>query len=197
MEALGQLFVPVVAYALLFLVTVIDILLRKGPGPGAKAGWIFLSLIIPFIGSLIYAVSAKRRFVLIFFVLIVLGLAAFYGIKYYLNHKPRRDVTKEQGIAVTAESLFQTFKMNEDSGYRKYRDSAIQVTGEVDQVTTNQNNQKVIYLKTSDPMVVINCTFKEDPGTVQKGQTITFKGICTGYIADANVIINEGVIVRK
>jgi hypothetical protein len=196
MEALGQLFVPVVACGLLFLVTVIDILVRKGLGPGAKSGWILLSL-IPLIGPLIYAVSAKRRFVLIFFILVVLGLAAFYGTKYYLNHKPRRDVNKEQGIAVTAEELFQAFKMNEDSGYRKYRDSAIQVTGEVDQVTTNQNNQKVVYLKTSDPMVVINCTFKEDPGPVQKGQSITFKGICTGYIADANVIINEGVIVRK
>jgi hypothetical protein len=59
-----------------------------------------------------------------------------------------------------------------------------------------QRTRMVVDFKTSDPLVMINCTFKEDPGTLQPGQTITFKGICTGYIPDMNVVINEGVLVK-
>jgi len=138
-----------------------------------------------------------KKVLLWLFVIGVLGFGIVKGYVYYLNNKPHRDVTQEQGIKITAEELYQAFKTNESAAYKKYRDSAIQVTGVVEQVTANQNNQKVIYLKTSDPFVVINCTFKDDPGAIEKDQTITFKGICTGYLADANVIVNEGVLVKK
>lgn len=127
----------------------------------------------------------------------LLGFGIMKGYVYYLKNKPHRDVSRERAIPLTAEQLFQAFKTDEAQGYRLYRDSAVQVTGEVEQVTANQNNQKVVYLKTSDPFVVINCTFKEDPGAIQKGDTITFRGICTGYLADANVIVNEGVLISK
>lgn len=126
-----------------------------------------------------------------------LGFGIVKGYVYYLKNKPHRNVAQEHAVQLTAEDLFQAFKTNEAQAYKKYRDSAVQVKGEVEQVTANQNNQKVVYLKTSDPFVVINCTFKEDPGAIRKGDIITFRGICTGYLADANVIINEGILVRK
>jgi hypothetical protein len=50
-------------------------------------------------------------------------------------------------------------------------------------------------LKSSDPIFGVNCTFKNDPGPLQKNSTITFKGVCTGYLSD--VIINQGIIVKK
>jgi hypothetical protein len=194
MEVLGQFFIPVIAYGLLLLVTIIDLLVRRDMTTASKPGWFALSL-VPFAGSLIYAVAGRRRFVLVSFVLIVSGLGGFYGIKYYMTHKPARQVENEKGIEVTAQQIFDDFTNNEADANRKYLNKAIQVTGEVAEAKKNQDDKMVVLLKTTDPIFGVNCTFKEDPGVLQPGSTITFKGICTGFLSD--VVINEGVLVKK
>lgn len=130
--------------------------------------------------------------------LIVGGIGVIAGglIILRIYTKPHRDVTKEKGVELTAQSLYDAFKTNEADANTKYLDKAIVLTGEVGAVSTNQDGNTVVDFKTNDPMVVINCTFKEKPGQLSPGQTITFKGICTGYIPDANVVINEGVLVK-
>lgn len=118
-------------------------------------------------------------------------------IIYRIYTKPHRDVTKEEALVITADSLYQAFKANEESANKQYLDKAVAVSGEVVSVTTNQDGKTVADFKTADAFVVINCTFKEKPGDLKVGDTITFKGICTGYIPDANVVINEGVLVNS
>jgi uncharacterized membrane protein len=194
MEVLGQFFIPVIAFGLILLVTVVDLLLRKDLGASAKAGWFCVAL-LPFIGSLIYAISTRRRFVLVSCIVIILGLAFFYGTKYYLTHKPARAVENEKGMEVTAQQIFDDFTTNEAAANQKYLNKAIQVTGEVAEVKKNLDNKTVVLLKTSDPVFGVNCTFKTDPGVLQPGGAVTFKGICTGFLSD--VVINEGVIVKK
>ena len=88
------------------------------------------------------------------------------------------------------------FRTNEASANSQYLDKAIELTGTVADVSTNQEGQKVVNFSTNDPLVMINCTFKTDPGNLKAGDSITFKGICTGYIPDANVVINEGVLIK-
>lgn len=130
--------------------------------------------------------------------LLVIGLLGFgimKGYIYYLNNKPHRDVTKEQGVSVTAEQIFTDFSTNEAVANHKYLNKAIEVSGEVAEVKKNQDSSTVVVLKTTDPIFGVNCTFKQDPGNIQPGNKITFKGICTGFISD--VVINEGVLVRK
>jgi hypothetical protein len=195
MEALGQLLIPVIIYALLLLVTVIDLLVRKDLKVKAKFGWFLISL-IPILGSLIYGASTKRRFILICAVLAVVGLIAFYGAKYYMTHKPGRDVTKEQGIGITADSLYKAYATNETAADSLYSDKAIQVTGEVLQVSKDEGNFTSVELKTSDSAVTVNCKFKEDPGEIKPGGTITFKGRCTGFLM-VSIPIIEGVIIKK
>jgi hypothetical protein len=116
---------------------------------------------------------------------------------WWLFNKPHRDVTKEQGVQLSAQNLYDAFRTNEAEANKLYLDKAIEMTGEVGEVITNQDGNQVVNFKTNDPLFVINCTFKENPGELKPGQTITFKGICTGYIPDANVVINEGVLVKK
>lgn len=127
---------------------------------------------------------------------VVLGALAAGSYALYVYYKPHRDVTKEKGVQLSAQNLYDAFKTNEADANAKYLDKAIELTGEVGAVSKNQDGNTVVDFKTNDPMVVINCTFKTDPGTLTPGQTITFKGICTGYIPDANVVINEGVLVK-
>jgi hypothetical protein len=126
-----------------------------------------------------------------------IGLLVAAGLVYYVYNKPHRDVNTEKGVQLSAQNLYEAFRVNEDNGNKLYLNKAIEVTGEVADVSTNQDGKTVVNFKTSDPLVVINCTFKDNPGELKPGQTITFKGICTGYIPDANVVINEGVLVKK
>lgn len=125
-----------------------------------------------------------------------IGLVTGAAIVYRIYTKPHRDVTQEKGIALTAQQLYDAFRNDEAAANALYLDKAIELSGEVLDVSTNQDGKVVVNFKTSDPFVVINCTFKTDPGTLSVGQTITFKGICTGYIPDANVVINEGVLIK-
>lgn len=117
-------------------------------------------------------------------------------IAYRIFNKEHRDVTKEAGLQLSAQQLFDAFKTNEAEANKKYLDKAIQLSGEIADLSKNQEGNTVVNFKTNDPFVMINCTFKTDPGTLKAGETITFKGICTGYIPDANVVINEGVLVK-
>ncbi len=117
-------------------------------------------------------------------------------VVYRIYTKPHRDVSQEQGVQLTAQKLYDAFRINETEANKLYLDKAIELTGEVGEVKTNQDGKTVVDFKTNDPLVVINCTFKTSPGPLKTGETITFKGICTGYIPDANVVINEGVLVK-
>jgi hypothetical protein len=131
-------------------------------------------------------------------VLIVAGICIITGgiIVYRIYTKPHRDVSQEKGVQLSAQKLYDAFKTNEAAANTQYLDKAIELTGEVGAVSKNQDGNTVVDFKTNDPLVVINCTFKTDPGALKPGQNITFKGICTGYIPDANVVINEGVLVK-
>lgn len=115
---------------------------------------------------------------------------------YRIYTKPHRDVSVEKGVALTAQSLYDAFKTNEAVANTKYLDKTIELTGVVAEVTTNQAGNTVVNFTTTDPQFMINCTFKVNPGKLTPGETITFKGICTGYIPDFNVVMNEGVLVE-
>jgi hypothetical protein len=123
-------------------------------------------------------------------VLIIGGLC----YAYYIWNKPERDVTREQGIRIDAVAIFDSFTNNEPSANEAFLNKAIEVSGTVSDVKKNQAGETVVYLQSSDPVFGVNCTFKQDPGTIVKGSTITFKGICTGYLSD--VVINEGVLIK-
>ena len=131
--------------------------------------------------------------------LLIIGLICLLaggGLVYWIFNKPHRDVTQEKAVQLTAQKLFDAFKANEAAANQRYLDKAIELSGEVGEVIKNQEGQIVVNFKTNDPLFVINCTFKTNPGELKVGQNITFKGICTGYIPDANVVINEGILVK-
>jgi putative nucleic acid binding protein len=126
----------------------------------------------------------------------IVALIAFiaFACAFYIWNKPARDVTNESAIKVSAVAIFDSFNNNESSANNLFLNKAIEVTGVVNAVKKNQAGQTVVYLKSNDPMFGVNCTFKEDPGAINTNSTITFKGICTGYLSD--VVLNQGIIVK-
>lgn len=124
-------------------------------------------------------------------VLVLCGL--LYGI--YVWNKPMRDVADEKGIPVTASALFNEYVTDEAASNTKYLNKALEVTGVVSDVKKNDAGATYVILQSDDPMFGINCTFKEEPVGIAKGQTITLKGICTAYLDD--VIVNQAMLVDK
>jgi hypothetical protein len=129
--------------------------------------------------------------------LVLIGLVTGGFMVYRIFTKPHRDVSTEKALTISAQAIFDAFKNDEAAANQLYLDKAIQLSGEVLDISTNQEGKTVVNFKTNDPLFVINCTFKTSPGAINAGDTIVFKGICTGYIPDANVVINEGVLVKK
>ncbi len=134
--------------------------------------------------------SRKKSLVIGILIIITAGLCYCF----YIWNKSARDVSKEQGIHITAAAIFDSFTNNEQAANAAFLNKAIEVTGKVTDVKKNQAGETVVYLESSDPMFGVNCTFKQAPGALTKGTVITFKGICTGYLSD--VVINEGILVK-
>lgn len=128
--------------------------------------------------------------------LLVIGITAILGIAYalYVWYKPQRDVAREDGIAVTAQLIFDAYSQNENTANTTYLNKAVQVTGEVAAVKANQEGKVVITLQTSDPMFGVQCTMKEKVGT-KVGEKVTIKGICTGFLMD--VVLIDCVVMNE
>ena len=126
--------------------------------------------------------------------IIVIIILSGFGYAYYVWNKPARDVSNEKGIKISAVAIFDSFENNEQAANVSFLNKAIEVTGKVANIKTNQAGNIVVYLQSDDPVFGVNCTFRQNPGTIEKADTITFKGICTGYLSD--VILNEGVLVK-
>ena len=85
-----------------------------------------------------------RKIILAIIMFIVIAVA---GYALYVWYKPARDVSKEEGIQVTAVAIFDSFATNEQSANLRYLNKAIEVTGKVTEVKKNQSGATVVYLQ--------------------------------------------------
>ncbi len=185
-----------IIWLILMIISVITVSKRTDLDKKQRQKWMIIVAILPFLGLLIYVIThfgkAKK--------LLWLGLAgavlSVAATVFFVYNRKHEDVSQKEGVKMTAQQLYDAFKADENAANALYLDKAIELSGEVLAVTTNQDGQVVVDIKTNDPFVVINCTFKTDPGTLSEGQNITFKGFCRGYIPDANVVINDGILVK-
>jgi Ca2+/Na+ antiporter len=185
-----------IIWLIVLILALVQIFKRTDLESNTRILWLIAILLFPFLGLLVYILANfKQAKNLLWVGLIGLILSAGLTV-YFVYAREHRDVTSEKGIQVTAQQLFEAFVADEAKANTLYLDKAIEITGEVMNVSTNQDGNIVVDFKTNDPFFVINCTFKTDPGALKAGDNITFKGICTGYIPDANVVINEGVLVK-
>jgi cell division protein YceG involved in septum cleavage len=119
-------------------------------------------------------------------VLIFLVTGAFVYYHYWLT--PQRDVKDEKAITVTAQTILDAYAANEQQANAVYLDKAIEVSGEVTEVSKNEAGKTVLSLKTSDPMAGVRCTLKNGADTIKAGSNVRVKGICTGYLMDVTLI---------
>lgn len=126
-------------------------------------------------------------------VLIVLVWGVF--VAYRLYNKPHRDPSSEMGIKVEAIKLFADFQTDEAKANNMYLDKTLEVNGVVIEISENQEQSLIIVLESGDPIFGVRCTLATSEGLPKVGESVTIKGICTGYLSD--VVINSAHLVKS
>jgi len=118
--------------------------------------------------------------------------AIIYG-SYMFNKKVPELDTVSPDFVITADDLYATFEMDENSATEKYTDKVIEVTGEIEQVTHSENGTNIILKAKNAMMGGVNCSTRHQNRNLQAGQTISIKGRCQGFLMA--VIINNAKVV--
>lgn len=121
--------------------------------------------------------------IILLFTVVAVSLYAWL----YIWNKPQLNVEDSKAVKVTAAALFSEYSSNEKEANSKYIDKVVEVTGEINSVSKNSEGKTVVLLKTDDLMFGVNCTL-EQAADVKAGESISLKGICTGYLTDVVLI---------
>jgi hypothetical protein len=122
--------------------------------------------------------KTKRNILLIFSALTVVAVVVGYSIW----NEPHKDIKNATGLKINAVLLYSNLTKDSTMMKSKFINKVVEVTGEVKQISTNQNGAQIILLKTNIPDGSVNCTMEEKINKVKQGDTISIKGICSGYI---------------
>ncbi|HZG00339.1 MAG TPA: hypothetical protein VEY71_05015 [Chitinophagales bacterium] len=142
----------------------------------------------------------SRSTVIAAFVGVLLFASVAGGLYAYFEYtRPTRNIsTADADLEIGATELFAQFESNEQRANTEYLNKIISVTGVVGEVSTNQNNEKVVVLRSPDMIFGVFCTMLPDEtgaaSNLAEGQTVTIKGLCTGYTTD--VVLTECSLVK-
>lgn len=126
--------------------------------------------------------------------IIVLGIVGAF-IAYKMYNKPHVDVAKESAdITITANKILEEFSANETTANSKYLEKIIAVSGVISDVKL-EKEKGIITLKTNDDFGSVICHLSEAStkkiNTLQEGNQIKLKGICTGFLMDVIIVKAE------
>jgi DNA/RNA endonuclease YhcR with UshA esterase domain len=126
--------------------------------------------------------------------ILILGIVgAFVGYKMY--NKPHVDVAEASAdINTSANKILEEFSTDETTANAKYLEKIVAVKGEISEIKI-EKEKGIITLKTNDDFGSVLCHLSEKSthkiNTLKVGQTITVKGICTGYLMDVVLVKSE------
>lgn len=123
-------------------------------------------------------------------------VAALAYLLIYCYNKPARNVAKENAIPVTATELYAQFNADQLQANAVYLNKVLEVKGQVLKIRNTPYGEPIVVLNTGDPMFGVACSlYKLSPSAqpVKPGESITVKGICTGYVSHvvlSNCLLN-------
>ncbi|MGN6569776.1 MAG: OB-fold protein [Flavipsychrobacter sp.] len=113
-------------------------------------------------------------------IIILICIVAGAAVGIYMWNKPHKKVENATGISVTATALCNAYGTDEAKANTQYLNKALIVSGEVADVTKNQDGGTVVLLKSADPMLVVQCTMRDKNAQATKRSNITIAGFCSG-----------------
>jgi len=128
-----------------------------------------------FIKYLLYALVA----------IALLGAIAWFA---FLNVPKASSQGKTADFTLPATELFQAFDTDEAAGNAKYISKIIDVTGIIEEITTDEQGAPVVLLAGGGDFGGVLCTLEKSQAAKIKGKDfgdeITIKGVCTGMLME-------------
>lgn len=128
--------------------------------------------------SYFYIMAVKTKQIIL--IAIAILIIAVGGTGFYFYNKGPLDVRSGKGIRVNAAELYNIYSNDTLAAKKKYTGKIVEVTGEVNEISTNALQQKIVLLKTTAGGAHVNCTLEESTDNIQPSQKITLKGIASG-----------------
>ncbi len=139
-----------------------------------------------------------KKYLKIIVGLVVIGIIAAIAVGLYVFRKaPESVANKKADIIVSCKQLVSEYETDEQAANQKYLDKVLEVTGIVADIS-NDSSGINITLRDNESIQGVVCRIVEKndfSDNISVGDSITVKGICTGYLMD--VILNKGVIMVK
>lgn len=131
-----------------------------------------------------------RRFLPLFIVLTLLLVGLFLLLR---NPSGETTMRKQQpDVTVEAAELYRQFVTDEAAANEQYLNKIIAVSGTVASVAKNSRGNISVILQTDDPARGVKCRldFRSHHPRIEfrKGENVTFKGVCTGYVGDVELV---------
>jgi len=125
----------------------------------------------------------------IFSAIVILGLVGA-GVGYYLFTKkvPSLENTKAD-FALSSDELFDAFEEDESASLAKYEGKVIAVSGSVSRIKLTDSTSNITLFAENAMAGGINCSFNEVVSNIKKGDEVTIKGRCQGFLMD--VVLNN------
>lgn len=120
-----------------------------------------------------------KRNVFLIFITIVIAIAV---VGYIIWNKPHVNINNANASKTTAIALYSSLSKNDTISKSLYFNKVVEVSGEITQISLNQQHQQIILLKTNVSGGSVNCTMEEKMNNIKAGDMIVLKGICKGYI---------------
>jgi len=130
--------------------------------------------------------------------LILLAAGLVIGLVALLYTFRKTEVTvesKKADVEIDAAGLLDAFETDEAGANDLYLGKIVSVTGKVESVSEDSIGISV-YLKEDEDFAGIICSFHKsatDVTSIEKGNIVEIKGICTGYLLD--VVLNRCALV--
>ena len=133
----------------------------------------------------------SRKKIIIILSIVLVTLAGAY-IMLLVYNKPHIDVAKSSPkVSLVSKTLLDDFQNDENLANSKYLEQIIQVTGKISHLDI-ANGNGIVVLKDGNSFGSIMCHLSPEENerlvTLKEGQSITIKGICTGYLMDVILI---------
>jgi DNA/RNA endonuclease YhcR with UshA esterase domain len=125
---------------------------------------------------------------------LIFGIVGVF-VAYKMYNKPHIIVSETTAdISISANKIVADFSADETAANSKYLEKIIEVKGLISE-TKIEKGKGIITLKTNDDFGSVLCHLSAESTkqmeALKEGQTITLKGICTGYLMDVILVKAE------
>ena len=127
-------------------------------------------------------------------IVIVILIVGFVGVfvDYKMYNKPHVNVVDTKSdIILSASKILNDFSTDENLANKLYLEKIIKINGTISELNI-EKERGIITLKTTDDFGSVLCHLSEGGMKKMKslivGQTITLKGICTGFLMDVILV---------